>query len=206
MCEFATPLQIQMKTDDFIHILMRNMRLGLRVFLVSERFDDLPSMLTRCTGIEDNWRRNRYIPELSMGAKVGVNEIVEISTEYQYSTVGENTATIAEYNHYSQNLQSRGQSSKSGYSGSWNCGNVNHLFKLCTVPQKQIFCFECGIPDVLSPNCQICIENLRSGNLRGDPGRRGCPKDPSHPYPNQSRQKVAELVLHPKPDSTAHLE
>lgn len=107
MCELATPLQIPLKTEDLIHILMRNMRLGLRVFLAGERFVNLPSLLTRCTGIEDNWKRNRYIPELTMGARTGVNEVAEFESDPQNIIPAETSTTIAEYRVSSQSVPSR---------------------------------------------------------------------------------------------------
>lgn len=49
----------------------------------------------------------------------------------------------------------------------WNCKDQGHPFKDCPkqVPVGNIFCFGCGIPNVLKPHCLKCKGNRRPSSM-----------------------------------------
>lgn len=141
--------------------------------------------------MEDNWKRNRYIPEIALGAKI-VNEVAEIDNDYQTSK--ECSDSISEFR---GNVHT-GQAKLNNIVNNnvcWNCGSDGHLFKLCTIPQRQIFCFKCGTPGSLTPNCQNCLLiKSRSLNSKREPGIPGSSKVPSSIPPRQTtNRQVAEI-------------
>lgn len=48
----------------------------------------------------------------------------------------------------------------------WNCRQVGHRFHDCEAPWTR-FCYRCGSPDVITPNCPKC--RRASGNARSEP-------------------------------------
>lgn len=38
----------------------------------------------------------------------------------------------------------------------WNCEQEGHFFTDCMALQRKIFCFKCGLPDVITPKCTRC--------------------------------------------------
>jgi len=58
----------------------------------------------------------------------------------------------------------------------WNCQQTGHGFFNCTIPIKHPFCFSCGKPGVLKPNCPRCSQ--------GNPVRDRPPLGPPRPKPH----------------------
>lgn len=52
----------------------------------------------------------------------------------------------------------------------WNCKGIGHTYQACTkpVPLNGIFCFGCGAPNILKPNCFICMEQVPKPNTELD--------------------------------------
>lgn len=57
-------------------------------------------------------------------------------------------------------------SNKSSTAQCWNCQQTGHIFNECAKPRMGIFCFKCGSPDVIVPNCTKCQGN---GNQNSGP-------------------------------------
>lgn len=41
----------------------------------------------------------------------------------------------------------------------WNCRTTGHSFQECRERRRGTFCYKCGEPDVITPQCQKCSEN-----------------------------------------------
>lgn len=50
----------------------------------------------------------------------------------------------------------------------WNCKDIGHTFAQCPQPQRSIFCFSCGLKDVISINCPKCSLNSRRGRPQAE--------------------------------------
>lgn len=46
----------------------------------------------------------------------------------------------------------------------WNCDDIGHSFKECTVATRNVFCYGCGAKNMYKPNCLRCSQ----GNFRQD--------------------------------------
>ncbi|KAI8116189.1 hypothetical protein CVS40_11703 [Lucilia cuprina] len=51
----------------------------------------------------------------------------------------------------------------------WNCRQNGHMFMDCPAEERSIFCYRCGKPDVIAPNCVNC----RNRNFPRNEGRAG---------------------------------
>lgn len=50
------------------------------------------------------------------------------------------------------------KSQKEGTGRCWNCREVGHLFRSCTVPKQRLFCYKCGRFGVTIKDC-VCKGN-----------------------------------------------
>lgn len=60
------------------------------------------------------------------------------------------------------------------YAICWNCKDLGHIFKDCAkpVPFGRIFCFGCGLENMLKPNCSNCKNNPNKRQNSMTPGYR----------------------------------
>lgn len=79
------------------------------------------------------------------------------------------------------------------YNICWNCQDIGHVFMDCPVPiaPGKIFCFGCGAPNVLKPNCHKCKNNLnRHPNLMAPGSQVSLPKqNPGQFGPNRTANR-----------------
>lgn len=51
----------------------------------------------------------------------------------------------------------------------WNCKVPGHTFMDCPSTERSVFCYRCGRPNVITPNCPHCQGNLKQGvGVSGD--------------------------------------
>ncbi|KAI8121826.1 hypothetical protein CVS40_7192 [Lucilia cuprina] len=53
----------------------------------------------------------------------------------------------------------------------WNCNISGHTFKECTSAQRSLFCFRCGTPGVITPQCIKCKQGNRHTSAMGGESR-----------------------------------
>lgn len=62
----------------------------------------------------------------------------------------------------------------------WNCRQNGHMFMDCPADQRTIFCYRCGKPDTIAPNC----DNCRNRNFIRNEGKAGDHRSTNIPQNN----------------------
>ncbi|KAM8702654.1 hypothetical protein ACLKA7_000784 [Drosophila subpalustris] len=57
--------------------------------------------------------------------------------------------------------------------GCWNCESADHEFCNCMAKERKIFCYRCGRPDTLCPQCPDCAGNWQRSATRAGESRPG---------------------------------
>lgn len=53
----------------------------------------------------------------------------------------------------------------------WNCNSNGHTFRQCMSTQRSLFCFKCGTPGVITPQCGKCKQGNRFSNVTSGESR-----------------------------------
>lgn len=71
----------------------------------------------------------------------------------------------------------------------WNCQKQGHIFMDCPSAQRAMFCYRCGKPDVISPNCPKCKEKGNSKRSAISTGESRSSRNAPNPQNYQQYQK-----------------
>lgn len=140
--KLSMQLNVSLPENELVMLLARNMKPTLQDRLSGILPRNLNELVRCCVAIEDNWARfNSERPP-----KKHVNEVDFTPNIYGFQ---EPTSYI--------------DAIKPSYSKlkCWNCAGP-HVYQDCT-ESARIFCFGCGNPNILKPNCPNC-KNRMSGN------------------------------------------
>lgn len=138
---------------DFIKIAKKNLRGSIGRMVFAMDVSSVEQLRIACHEAERNFpkRDSRPIPPSSRMQR-NVNEIYRPPEDYFVDNLPQENEEVAAVDSFI----------------CWNCGETGHTFMDCESEQRNIFCYRCGKPDVISPKC-----SCRQGNLRKSDGKAG---------------------------------
>lgn len=169
----AIRLTRRMAEDELVETLRRNMLMPLRKVLWRTEIATVDELIVACSEFEhlcdEEERQIRY----AQRRQARINEIAEAPIEddwvqprsQQENYVGEP---------YVEAIQTG--MSRADQTVCWNCKDIGHSFMQCRVPQKQRFCYSCGMSNVVKADCPKC-----SGNVQRDGAMAGSSRPPQTP-------------------------
>lgn len=165
--EMISSLQTNISNQEMLNLIRNNMRPGLQMSLAIQKYTHIGELVSDCITMEENWSRFNYNPDSFNPPRRFVNEIsahVDSNLPNQALPTEELCAfdnPNASSNHIHSKLSNTIHPKPSKQNQiCWNCKNYGHIFKDCELPPKsEIFCYGCGKPGVLKPNCVSCSGN-----------------------------------------------
>lgn len=146
-----------------VAIMRRNMRSDLQKALVMYTFNSVVELRDACRRHENLWAQLGEMVQSRRKEVAEVEEIVDLCDNYYEPYAVEEI----ELNRNRAKPQNRDQT----YWVCWNCKDLGHGWMECPSPDRKIFCYSCGTPNVIKPNCNNCKKN--QGNGQNPIGRSG---------------------------------
>lgn len=157
MCQIRATLIQPISEYDMIRILKRNIKENIARIVYPIMISSVEQLRVECNEAEKMFPKRdfRNIPPARNFRQV--NEIY--SDEHFYNGEEEKeSATYEEIEAIRVNPMHPRQPLTC-----WNCRSVGHGFMDCPSPQRNLFCYRCGKPDVTAPACPTCKENRKGG-------------------------------------------
>lgn len=159
--KLAVSLHTKLTDSQKIKYLMRNMRPSLQIFMSSRIFHSVDDLVDNCRELEEQWNRFGCQPESYFLTRRDISEINYVNQDPVFSCIGSREASAPNVNAIQFRQTPRDvlvvdKNSRDVFPGCWNCASPDHFFKNCNRPVSSIFCFKCGCPNVISPNCIRC--------------------------------------------------
>lgn len=189
--ELAQPLTYPLTEREILEILKKNMRRELKIHLAGRFINTISELLSVCTNVEDVWKNADYAPG-SAQPRFRPHQPNQINS-FSYAPPFSDEA-LEDPNNVERSISemqipgalhqtARNPSRKSPLT-CWNCQRIDHFWWQCDIPLR-IFCFGCGLPDVMLPHCPSCT---REGNWKPGMGRPGF---------HHSQTQVQKPNIHP---------
>lgn len=139
--------------------IRRNLLPHIQSQLALHKTETIAELTTLCKAIEEtDLRAQKFQPPPTNYRQLLEPELAYRKPAHQVSSSHSPVATLE----VSQNPNSS-DGTNPRYTPSspicWNCGKTGHRFKKCTEPRK-IFCFRCGLENVIAKRCPNCTKNL----------------------------------------------
>lgn len=135
---------------ELIDLIKQNVRRRTGELLITFSTQSLAEMVYVCRSIEKHAQTQnenfRQKPFLQNSIKKQVSEIETVSEEaFEIDALNISNSNLAKYT-------------------CWNCKNKGHSFVQCPDPQRNLFCYKCGLENVTTPNCSHCSGKPKQGN------------------------------------------
>lgn len=150
-------LEVPVAEGEVIKIAKRNLRESIAKIVYPMNVSSVEQLRMECLEAERIFLRNNSRNMVSQPIR---------SQKY----INEVNATFEEDNQAQQvhELASINRATKC-----WNCQQEGHVFKECLSRQRSLFCYKCGRPNTITPNCPICNKeqenSMRSAVIAGKP-------------------------------------
>lgn len=131
--------------SELLEILTENMRPGLQLEFGGQYPMSVPHFVQRCNEIEELWNKLNYCPD-----NFGRRNINAIDYKDQDTNIFQDSEIAA----IKPGLPNMTFDSKNRLS-CWNCTGP-HRYQEFSQPIQKVFCFGCGEPKYLKPNCPRC--------------------------------------------------
>lgn len=148
-------LRLPKSPRELIELIKQNVRRRTGELLITFNTNSLPEMVYFCRAIEKHSNQNdslraRVFPTANRNPVAKVNEL-----EHSYEDF--------------HDIEAIGFSQRNQINFTcWNCKNKGHSYKQCPSPQRNLFCFRCGMENTTSPKCVKCSENRKRGDTTGE--------------------------------------
>lgn len=207
----SLPLKQPMTESETLGLLIRNMRPGLQANFAGKQFDDISSLVNQSIAVEDTWNRLGWIPELVYQSRRQINELgvscdygEGISNQDNYPELSTNYNSVCAVSFANPSMNPSNNTSRNNTlnrNQCWNCGSNAHLFKDCSIPISQRFCFGCGAKNVIKINCQTCRNSKTKvlGNSQRDVRDTGDLRSQNYSS-NTPKPEVTDAVTNTDPE------
>lgn len=150
-------LQIPKRSHEIIDLIKQNVKRRTGELLITFTTKSLPEMVYVCRTIEKRLGqyeslKTRTFPVTNSNTRPKVNELDLQDEESQNFDA----------------VEAISQQKNLSTMTCWNCRAKGHKYKLCDIPQRNLFCFNCGLENYTSTKCPNCAENRNRGNRTGE--------------------------------------
>lgn len=201
--EMASSMQTNIPNQEMLNLIRNNMRPALQMSLAIQKYSHIGELVRDCITTEENWVRFNYNPDSVVTPRRTVNEISPSGCDEHSNHVSCQEEICAFRNHkmtpnsgHSKSFNPTHSQQSTTNQKCWNCEKYGHTFKDCELSTKTgFFCYGCGKPGVLKPNCVQCSENKhRSMN-------HGVTHTSTVPYP---KREVIDVACNVDPELIRH--
>ena len=151
---------------ELVKILKRNLRENIGRIVYAMAIFTVEQLRYECVEIERQFLRrdNRQIPQNNRSYQISEIETNQNKTPFEDNFESQIDA-FAMRIRKSFNNQDNAQSLVC-----WNCRSANHTFVNCPSEERNVFCYKCGLPDVVLPKCPRCKQGnqQKNANLSGE--------------------------------------
>lgn len=157
-------LRNQVSETERVAILRRNMKPELRKELLFQNARNTAE-LTDLVRKSERLSNQLGLNQSQSIRNRGINEVFQADGQHETTNFIPNEVAYP-INHSGEyipfpidaNVHEVTHESNTTYMVCWNCRDLGHSFKNCTksIPNGNIFCFGCGAPGILKPNCLKC--------------------------------------------------
>lgn len=159
-------LRNPIREEDKLAMLKRNVKPELRRALFYRHVRTTTELARLCRDFEKLTAQLGEDRQPMSNIRRSVHEIESVDTnpnhyDEQSSNFQPLTGEDEVENYFDHEIAQINSTNRSTFAICWNCKDIGHLFKDCSIqiaPGK-VFCFGCGTPDVLKPNCSRCKAN-----------------------------------------------
>jgi len=160
MRQLASRFQRPMRDRELVRIIKRGLKESLAKYIYAMDIITVDELRQECIEVERNLgRRTRsgyaQQPRFSQGPRHSVHE-VEIPPRPPEPP-----------------LEDVEEASVRSKIECWNCRQLGHSFRDCLSKERKIFCYRCGKPDTLCPECVNCPGNYHESAMRARQTRSG---------------------------------
>lgn len=143
----ATRLVRRMTDRELVQILRRNMLMHLRKALWQNNIVSVHQLLQCCAQYENLCKEEEWQTQQRRPARI--NEVTVDNNNQSRPLLHQPTPTMA---------------AQRNSPICWNCNETGHTFVHCPQSRNGVFCFACGMRNVIKVSCPRCAENgIRNG-------------------------------------------
>lgn len=167
MIQLRSRLDISMPENEMIKMIKRNLRDNVGRIVYPVNVNTVEELRICCLDAEKTFLKK----DIRMVSNHYPRQVNELTEEYQRPNETENNEVAA------INLKNPNNQMAKAIIICWNCRQNGHVFMDCPSNERAIFCYKCGKPDVISPNCVNC----RNRNFHRNDGNAGDPRSIMNP-------------------------
>lgn len=180
MKKLGARLRVQLPDWEMIRIIKRNLRQNLAQIVYPIQVNSMEQLRDECREVERNFIKRTAEPMPVPPTSRFVSHRRQVSEVCEDQEFGENDVDEVRFPSKSSRPYSAKGESKDIIC--WNCHYVGHVWMECGSKKKNIFCYKCGMADVVVPECPKCSGNKSRGVTRtGESRSTQTPDDTSIP-------------------------